>query len=179
MSGCLSGEFSVKNVNALVIKYRPLITKLSYELYSKYNQVIDYNDAKQEVLVCLYKCLLRYDPKKACFITYFKTAVSRLKSQLYFEYFHQLKLLQGSIDDPEMRILESIPTRDKDADAEWKFNSFMLSKLSKDAKKIYRVVYLSTGKISPWLISKKLRKTRYNSKILFDQFKSEVSNVLC
>lgn len=88
----------------MVLSYSRLIQKLAYHLYSQYHTVLDFEDARQEVLILFYRCCLYYNPSKNVkFITFFISSFKRLKSRLYYSYFHQINVANKSIPMEEVK----------------------------------------------------------------------------
>jgi hypothetical protein len=173
-----STDFQVSKIEQVIQKYTPLINKLSYQLYSQYSSVIDFNDAKQEVMICLYRCLMKYNSEKATFIAYFKTAVKRLQSRFYHSYYHainiNLKTVEVKADEDEDSTLPSF---------DWLVNRGNTTNprrlrplLSKKSQRCYDL-FMKERDIHPWLISKKLKLSRYHAQRRYDEFKKELAKV--
>lgn len=158
-----SSRFTVSNIEEVIEEFTPLITKLSYQLYSQYNSVIDFNDARQEILICLYRCLLHYDSQKSKFITYFICSANKLRSRFYYEYFNAIELKKRSVElNFDMPALSE---------------SYIRIHLSDESKEIYDV-FEKEQKVSSWIISRNMDISRYSAEKKYENFKKEVAKVV-
>jgi hypothetical protein len=170
-----TSDFKVSNIQEIIKKYNPLINKLAYQFYSRYNSVLDFNDAKQEITICLYRCLVKYNGEKT-FIAYFRTSVARLMSRFYYSYFHSIEINQNTVDTRESDEDDSSkPTFD------WLVNQNRESQprrlrplLSSKNQRLYDL-FMKEGKISKWLIAKKLKVSRFYADKKYESFKKELA----
>lgn len=176
-------DFQVSKATEVIKKFTPLINKEAYKFYSRYNSILDFNDAKQEITICMYKCLLRYDPEKSHFITYFRTAVNRLMSRFYYSYLHSIQINQNTVDTNELNESnERVDSLDrvinqKEIDTTVEVNPGLLRvMLSEGSQKLYDL-FMVENKINPWLISKRFKLSRYFAQQMFENFKQEVAEV--
>jgi len=171
-------KFKVSNTEEILKKYNPLVTKLAYQFYGRYHSVLDFNDAKQEVTICLYRCLMKYDKTKSSFVTYFKSAVERMMSRYYYSYFHAVNIAQRTVEVKE--------TDDEDS-SKPSFN-YLVNKsketnprrlrplLSNKSQRLYDL-FMKEGKITRWLIARKLKISRFHAQERYDDFKKELAEV--
>lgn len=166
----------------MVTKYTPLINKLAYQFYSKYFTIIDFHDAKQEVLVCFQRCLDMYDYQKSTFIHFFYTSYYRLRSRYYHSHKNSIHLNINTVH---------IPINSEDVEREnicsmldmysYKRSStcrrIELKYLISDKHLPLYEIFLSENKISKHLIHKKLGVSRYEAANMLCDFKTEISQL--
>lgn len=169
-----------ENYNAIIKQYTPLIEKFTYQFYQQYHTVLDYEDARQEVLLCLWRCLLRYDPNQSKFITFFFCSFGRMKSRFYWSYFHQINIEQKK-DDTAMSTDGKRVVSDEDVDVTRSEERFVQDEkldirkyLTPESLQVYGV-YLKCFRVNPHLVSKELNLSRYHARERCDKFKSEVA----
>jgi hypothetical protein len=140
--------------------------------------VIDFNDAKQEVTICMYRCLLRYKSDKATFVAYFRSSVERLMSRFYYSYFHSININQRAVevkdtDDDESTkpSFDWLVNQNKDTTP-----SKMRLMLTDNNQRLFDL-YFEEGKINEWLISKKLNISRLDATRRLSAFKKELAVV--
>lgn len=176
-------KFSIKNVDKLLKDYSPLINKFSYILYQKYHTVMDFEDAQQEVRMCMLRCLNRYDPKEFKFMTYFYAAFARMKSRYYYSFFHEINIQQHKQE--EYFNFEGDSSMDLKLEAERFIDKKSLSAyqqynirphLSSESVEVFDL-YMERLKISSWLVAKQFNLSRYFAKQRFDNFKREVAEI--
>lgn len=139
----------------------PLITKLTGQFHQQYQSFIEFDDAKQEILICLFRCLKRFQAGKGYFIPYFIKAVDLLKKNYYYRNFHSMNVLQKSGE-----LSESLQYQ------EVKFEFHL--HLSKESQEVYQL-FLEEGRISAWLFARKKKKSRYFANPQYQKFVDELA----
>lgn len=173
-----SSDFKVSNIQEILKKYNPLINKLSYQFYSRYHSVIDFNDAKQEITMTLYQCLLRYRPDKGTFLAYFRASVAQKLSRYFYSYMHDIQINQNLVETRDSDDEDSSkPTFDWLVNKNRDTTPLMLRPhLSNRSQRLYDL-FMKEGKINKWLIAKKLRISRFYADRRYNEFKKELAIV--
>ena len=164
------------------------IRGMSRVIHKQYHSVLEYEDARQHVRMCLWLCLKYYDPQRFKFMTYFYSSFERLRKSLYYEYRSQIDVRAKTNDNivsyEGCNSDEPYTVKNEERSMSYtrKTSTGIIEidircKLSNDCVPVFDL-YMRSFKISPWLVSKELKISRYDGRIQYRKFLKEVANLL-
>jgi len=173
-------DYTPTNINFFIKKLNPLIINLSNRFYSSYKPILDFDDAKQEILICLYRCLKCYRKSKCHFVVYFKKSCINEIRRYYRDNYHEILRYRKSVDIHDTSVF-NLNSKYLDLNSPVIcFNPFVREsyreKLSSKNKEIFDL-FISSGKANSNLIHRKLGESRYYSSIRYKNFKKEVAQI--